>query len=353
MDHLEEERDQGITIDTAQIFFRTEKRQYTIIDAPGHVEFVKNMITGASYVGVRAMTATSGGGFCLMSEGLGLAAMTENPIVVVLAQRPGPSTGLATYTSQGDLRFAIHSSQGEFPRFVVAPGDIDDCYEVTAQAFNLAEKFQIPAIIIVDKYLTESSSSIEEFKPVKIDRGKVLDNADSNYQRYADAANGISPRAFPGTKNVVVKSNSTEHDPTGYSTDDPEIVNKIVNKRFNKIPYMRNEILNYSIKLHGSKDAKLTIVSWGSNKMPILEAMKSLDDVNFLQIIYLEPFPTEQVRKILKGKKLLLVENSFTLQVGGLLREKLCLDTPYKLRRYDGRPFTPDQIISEVKKIGA
>jgi 2-oxoglutarate ferredoxin oxidoreductase subunit alpha len=199
-----------------------------------------NMVVGASYAGVRAMTGTSGGGFSLMTEGLGFAAMSECPIVVNVGQRPGPSTGLATHSSQGDLLFAIHASQGEFPRVVVAPGDLEECFELTKQAFNLAEKFQIPVIILTDKYLAESERDVEPFTEgvVPINRGKLLAEGEwsDEYKRYSLTDDGVSPRLLPGTMGAVINATSDEHKDTGYSSSDPKAVVDMVNKRFRKTP---------------------------------------------------------------------------------------------------------------------
>ena len=257
-----------------------------------------NMVAGASFAGARSMTATSGGGFCLMSEGIGMIGMTETSPVIVLVQRPGPSTGLPTYTSQGDLRFAIHASQGEFPRIVVAPGDVEESFYITLDIFNLAEKFQIPAIIISDKYLAESHGTAEIFDQnmIKIDRGEILlsDKYDAKevYMRHKFTENGVSERIFPGTKGAIVRTNADEHNQLGYTTEDPVLSTKMNNKRFKKLETVKKELERFeTIKVHGPKQADATIIGWGSTKGPILEAMKLINNgdrkINYLQIIYL------------------------------------------------------------------
>jgi 2-oxoglutarate ferredoxin oxidoreductase subunit alpha len=169
-----------------------------------------NMVVGAGYAGVRAMTATSGGGFCLMTEAFGLAGMTESPVVVMLGQRPGPSTGMATYSAQSDLLFAIHTSQGEFPRIVVAPADVDDCFYRTMEAFNLADKFQVPVIIVTDKFIVESHKSTEKFDTyaVQIERGSLIEDhtwtSEEPYLRYKITESGVSPRIVLGTENATI-----------------------------------------------------------------------------------------------------------------------------------------------------
>ncbi len=316
-----------------------------------------NMIIGAAFAGVRAMTATSGGGFSLMTEALGLAAMTETPIVIVLAQRPGPSTGLPTYTSQGDLRFVLHASQGEFPRIVVAPGDINECFEKTVEIFNLTDKYQVPGIILIDKYLAESHMSVDMFKDedIVIDRGEYISGEyfGESYSRHIFTETGISPRAIPSTKNAIVKTNSSEHDEYGYTSINPKIICKMIDKRFRKIRYMEREnIVKY--KIYG--DGNILLIGWGSTKGPILEAQKILGeegiDITFLQIIYLSPFPSKEIHDMLTKYDVKIdIENNFTGQLAGLIMEKTGVKIDKLLLKYDGRPFNPMEIVEYVKEV--
>jgi len=316
-----------------------------------------NMIIGAAFTGIRAMTATSGGGFSLMTEALGLAAMTETPIVIVLAQRPGPSTGLPTYTSQGDLRFVLHASQGEFPRIVVAPGDVNECFEKTIEIFNLTDKYQVPGIILIDKYLAESHMSVDMFRDedVVIERGEYISGEyfGERYGRHIFTETGISPRAIPLTKNAIVKTNSSEHDEYGYTSINPKIVCDMMEKRFRKIQYMEREnIVRY--KIYG--DGNILLVSWGSTKGPILEAQKILDgegiDTTFLQIIYLSPFPSKNIHDVLTKYDVKIdIENNFTGQLAGLIMEKNGVKIDKLLLKYDGRPFNPIEIVEYVREV--
>jgi 2-oxoglutarate ferredoxin oxidoreductase subunit alpha len=322
-----------------------------------------NMVAGASFAGVRSMTATSGGGFCLMSEGLGMIGMTETSPVIVLVQRPGPSTGLPTYTSQGDLRFAIHSSQGEFPRIIVAPGDVTEAFYITLEIFNLAEKFQIPAIIISDKYLAESHSTAEIFDQnrIKIDRGAILfsDNYEDKeeYMRHKFTETGISNRVFPGTKGAIVRTNADEHNQLGYTTEDPVLTTKMNNKRFKKLEALNKELKNYeTVKLYGPKQADITIIGWGSTKGPILEAMKLIKaedkKINYLQIIYLNPFPSAKVQAALdSAKKCIVIENNITSQISSLIREHLLKTVDHKILKFDGRPFNPQGLAQSIQEV--
>ncbi|HDM75838.1 MAG TPA: hypothetical protein ENG51_05130 [Deltaproteobacteria bacterium] len=322
-----------------------------------------NMVNGACFAGVRAMTGTSGGGFCLMTEGFGLAGMSESHAVLMLAQRPGPSTGLPTYTSQGDLRFAIHASQGEFPRLVIAPGDVEECFYKTIEAFNLAEKYQIPAILITDKHLQESHKSTTPFdtSKVSIERGALFVGdkyeGEEEYKRYKITENGVSPRVLPSTKGAIVKYSSYEHDEFGITTEDPELTTLMNDKRFRKLEFLNKELEKMeTVKIHRDSDADLTIIGWGSTKGAILEAMKILKkenfEVNYLQVIYLAPFPKEKVGEVLESaKRTVAVENNKTAQLVSLIRENNFVDVDHKILKYDGRPFNPWMLADRIRGV--
>ncbi|MFZ7137904.1 MAG: 2-oxoacid:acceptor oxidoreductase subunit alpha [archaeon] len=322
-----------------------------------------NMVTGASYAGVRAMTATSGGGFSLMAEAIGMAGMTETSPVIVLVQRPGPSTGLPTYSSQTDIRFAIHVSQGEFPRIVIAPGDVHECFYSTVEAFNLAEKFQMPVIIISDKYLSESNATAEQFDQnrIRIDRGQLITEQEyrqeEEYMRHRITETGVSVRAIPGIRGAIVRTNADEHNELGYTTEDPVLTKKMNDKRFRKMDELIKEMENYeTVKLYGPKNADVTIVGWGSTKGPIREAMKIINKngkcVNFLQIVYLCPFPTNKIEEQLKSAKMTIaVENNKTSQLSGLIQENLLMTVDHKILKYDGRPFDPEALAKQIMEV--
>jgi 2-oxoglutarate ferredoxin oxidoreductase subunit alpha len=339
-------------------------REYGMIVMQAENEIAAiNMVVGASFAGVRSMTATSGGGFCLMSEGLGMTGMTETPAVIMLAQRPGPSTGLPTYSGQGDLRFAIHASQGEFPRVVIAPGNMEECFYKTMEAFNLAEKFQIPVILITDKYLVERYGTAELFDQnrIGIDRGLLLIDdkyiGEDEYKRSKFTEDGVSPRAMPGMRGAIVRTSADEHDESGYTTDDPKLTTKMVDKRFRKLDALVRELENYeTTKFYGPEGADVTILGWGSTKGPIREAMKLLSKeglkVNYLQIVYLNPFPVVNVQRILKSaEKMVVVENNKTCQLSSLIREHCLATVDHKILKYDGRPFNPRQLSQKIKEV--
>ncbi len=337
------------------------ERSYNIVVKHTEDEIAAiNMAIGASFAGARSMVATSGGGFSLMVEGFGLAAQTETPIVVVEAQRPGPATGMATHSGQGDLRFVLHASTDEFPRIVIAPGDIDQCYYKTIEAFNLAEKYQLPVVILTDKYLGESYISTEAFNNdgIVIDRGKVLTEEEleklDEYKRYKITEDGISPRSIPGQKGGEFVASSYEHDEHGFEREEEEIRIAMHDKRFRKLEEAKKEIKNPPIYGNGYSD--ITIISWGSTKGPILDAMRMLEEdgifANFLQVVYMSPFPAEQVEEVLSlARRSIIIENNKTSQLGGLIKEHTGLEVQHKLLKYDGRPFSPEQIYEMIKKV--
>jgi 2-oxoglutarate ferredoxin oxidoreductase subunit alpha len=345
-------------------FIAALERDYNMITIQSESEIAAiNMAAGASFAGARAMTATSGGGFCLMSEGLGMTGMTETPVVLMLSQRPGPSTGLPTYSGQGDLRFAIHASQGEFPRVVIAPGDVEECFYKTMEAFNLAEKFQIPVILIIDKYLSESHEEAEpnDQNKIGIDRGLMLIDDEytgrAEYNRHRFTEDGVSPRAMPGMRGAIVRTNADEHNEMGYTTEDPELATKMTDKRFKKLNALIKHLENYEkTNLYGPEEADATIVAWGSTKGPIREAMKLLSEegvnINYLQIVFITPFPFREVSRILdSAKKIIVVENNKTSQLSSLIREHLLITVDHQILKYDGRPFDPGDLSMRIKEV--
>ncbi|MDP2649822.1 MAG: 2-oxoacid:acceptor oxidoreductase subunit alpha [bacterium] len=323
-----------------------------------------NMALGASFAGVRSMVATSGGGFALMVESLGLSSQTETPLVIIEGMRPGPATGFPTWTEQGDLRFVLHAAQGDFPRIIVAPGDPIETFTQTMHAFNLADKYQLPVIVLVDKYLMEGHKTVQSSKfkvqsdNYKIERGKILKDEEAaqlqEYKRYQLTEDGVSPRSLPGQKGGIALSGSDEHDEKGLYNEDAENRVKMMDKRFKKLEVAALEIPKP--ELFGEKEAPLTIISFGSTKMPIFEAMKWLKaegiNVNFLKISYLSPFPIDEVSATIENaKKTLVIENNKTGQFEGLIREYTGLSVDENLRKYNGRPFYPEEIVEKVKRI--
>jgi len=316
------------------------------------------MVVGAGYAGVRSMTSTSGGGFCLMTEGLSMAAMTETPVVIMLGQRPGPSTGLATYSAQGDLLFAVYGAHGEFQRVILAPGDVEQCFYMTAEAFNLAERFQIPVIVLTDKNVIESHKTTEPFdsSKVKIDRGELLTewSGGDEYGRYRITEDGVSPRALPGTMNALVLANSNEHMERGFSTSDSSLTNDMVDKRFRKTPHIKKAVEALKpIRVYGAEDPDVTLVGWGSTKGPALEAIGMLADdgvkARYVQVAVIEPFP-EGLPQHLKGKTI-LIENNRASPLGTLIKLNTGYGFEHVALRYDGRAFTPHEIRDKALEV--
>ena len=330
-----------------------QERDYKLVVKQTEDEIAAmNMAVGASFAGVRSMVATSGGGFALMSEALGLAGMTECGTVVVIAQRPGPATGLPTWTEQGDLRFALHAGQGDFPRVVLAPGDPEECFYMTFQAHNLADKYQLPVIVLTDKYMAEARQTVPFFntESLKLDRGELADtsklSADARFARYAMTPSGVSQRSIPSQPGGMFAANSDEHDDTGMANEEADTRQAQMDKRMKKLQALRSEIQE-PVKLYGPKEAEVTLVGWGSTKGPILEAMKKSKNINFLQIRCLEPFPVKEVDTVLRqAKRRVLIENNYSGQLAGLIRERTGIDITDKFLKYDGRPINPEEIIN-------
>jgi len=316
-----------------------------------------NMIIGAAFAGARAMTATSGDGFALMVEGLGLAGMTETPIVAVIAQRPAPAVGLPTRTEQGDLQFVLTAAPGDFPRAVLAPGTIEDAFWLTVKAFNHAEKYQLPVILLTDQLLASSYSTVEKFdlSRVNIDRGLLLGEGierPSEYKRHRITPSGISPRALPGGDALVV-TDADEHDEEGHLNEDANTRTQMMLKRLRKADSLRNEIRQPQI--YGPEKAEVTLIGWGSTCGAMKEAVDILRgeglDVNFLHLNELWPFPSGAVSTILaRPRRSFVVENNATGQLARLIRAETGIRVDGHILKFDGRPFTPALIVSELKK---
>ena len=319
---------------------------------------------GGGITGVRSSTSTSGPGFSLMAEGLGWAGMNEIPVVVTLYSRGGPSTGLPTRHEQGDLRFAIHAGHGDFPRLVLASGDLEEAFYDTVRAFNYAEKYQTPVIHIVDKALANSDATLKmyDLNRVKIDRGALVSGPTSGaengeFNRFAHTPNGISPRIPVGTKGGVYWHTGDEHDEHGHISEDPTNRDYMMEKRMGKLVLADKEIpIDERVNFFGPESADLTVVSWGSTKGAILDAMQWLKqdgiDVNFLQLRLIHPFPTEYVSKILsKAKKVVGVEMNYSAQLIGVVREHTCIPVDQVVVKYNGRPMSSEEIYDALKSI--
>jgi len=316
-----------------------------------------NMALGASHTGARSMVTTSGGGFSLMVEAVGLAGMVEIPIVIYNAQRPGPSTGLPTRTEQGDLLFMLHSSQGEFPRIMIAPKDPLEAFYLTKNAFRLADEFQVPVMLLGDQHLAEFSMNIPriEVGEIEMDRGKLAEKPDEAYKRFKVTDDGVSPRAFPGDEGVVVAASGNTHNEFGHISEDPDNRNAMVEKRLAKIPRILDEL--EEPRLYGNEKADYTLLTWGSTWGATYEAMLRLSQngvsVNQLHFGYLYPLKTKRLNRIWnEAKKIISVEQNATSQFAKLVRMESGLSVDEEINKYDGRPMTPEWIINELKEVG-
>ena len=320
-----------------------------------------NMAVGAAFAGVRAMTATSGSGFALMVEALGLAGMTETPVVMVDAQRPAPAVGLPTRTEQGDLQFVLSAAPGDFPRAVLAPVNIEDCFWLTVRAFNIAEKYQMPVIVLTDHFLASSYATVEPFdlSQVRIERGALLTDEELAtirfYKRHQITDTGISPRALPmQSPNVLVVSDADEHDEEGHLTESAHDRAQQVAKRMRKLDLLAREVA--PPKLYGPPGAETALLAWGSTYETLKETVDILRaegaDVNLLQFNELSPFPAGQTEAALaKAKRVIVVENNATGQFARLLRAETGIRATAKVLRFDGRPFTPAGVARELKEV--
>ncbi|RXE57213.1 pyruvate ferredoxin oxidoreductase [Methanoculleus taiwanensis] len=310
------------------------------------------MALGLAYAGNKTAVCTSGGGFCLMTEGLSLAGMSETPVTIVLGQRPGPSTGVPTYTSQADLHFVLNAGQGEFPRFVVVPGDLEEMYYWSAVALGLAWKYQIPSIILTDKTLAEggytfdidASGAIPELPPVFADGVKP-------YRRYAATEDGISPLAFPPESTAPVKANSYAHDEAGFTTEKAELVAGMQEKVLRKAESLHRELETFrGVEVAGVAGAGIALVCWGSEKAACIEAAARFG-VKVVRPLIFAPFPVRQWREAMLGvHRVIAVENNATGQLARLLRQNGFWVDELVLK-YDGRPFSVDELERRLAEV--
>lgn len=310
-----------------------------------------NAALSASYAGAITMTGTSGGGFALMTEAISLQGMNEIPLVVYLAQRTGPSTGVPTYTEQGDLEFALKAGHGEFPRVVVAPGDAKEAFRRTMEAFYLSQKYRVVSILLGDKHLGESTYSFDSFDfDISLIPKKIrISNERKDYKSYLITENGVSPRELPGS-NFVVRASSYEHDEYGITTENADEIAKMKEKRLRKMRFIEEEVKKLSpFSIYGSGDN--LILGWGSTKGAILDALRYVKDYKFIQISYLSPFPKWIKKELENAKSITIVENNASSCLSRVIAENTGIIVERKILKYDGRPFTPKDIIDGLKKM--
>lgn len=315
-----------------------------------------NMALGASYAGARAMTGTSGGGFCLKVEALGFSGIAEIPLVAVDVQRPGPATGLPTRTEQSDLNFVISASQGEFPRMVIALRNHEDAFYQTARALNLAEKYQIPVILLSDQYLGDTTACVKPYDITGITLTEHAREAEGDYLRYRITEDGISPRLIPGTTEHLVAADSDEHDERGFITESAEVRNTMMDKRMRKLDKLKEELIEPDF--FGDENCTTLLLGWGSTDGPITEAVALLNKTgqgSFGALVFgdIYPLPVKNLHKYSQGRTLINVEQNATGQLASLIREQTCIACDKSILKYDGRQISGEEIVKRVLEGGA
>ncbi len=311
-----------------------------------------NMSIGAFYAGARSMIATSGSGFALMEEAVGLSGMIETPVVIYVGQRPGPAVGLPTRTSQEDLNLTLYSGPGEFARIIFAPGKFEDAFKLSQIAFNLADKYQIPVFILSDQYFAECFYNLPslDLSDMKIENHII--RTDENYKRYQLTNDGISPRGIPGFGKGVVVVDSDEHDEEGHITEDLGLRAKMVEKRFiKKMEKLREEII--PPELIGNEDYEILVLGWGSTYGAVREAIYNLnsDKIAFLHFKQVYPLSTDILNYLKKASRTIIFENNVSSQFGNLIKLELGFDIDETVLKYDGMPFSVEEVTEDLKKL--
>jgi 2-oxoglutarate ferredoxin oxidoreductase subunit alpha len=321
-----------------------------------------NSASGACLTGARAATSTSGPGFSLMAEGIGWAGNNEVPLVITYYQRGGPSTGQPTRHSQQDLRFAMHAAHGEFARIILASGDIKECFYDAAEVFNLAEKYQMPVIHLLDKGLANSSQTypVFDYANVKVNRGEIVTEKEfegKEYKRFKFTETGVSPRAFLGTKNAVHWYTGDEHNESGNINEEPVIRRKMMEKRMRKLDLVDKEVpLEMKVNFFGEKDSENIVVSWGSPKGAIIESLNQLKDegfsLGFIQMRMIHPLPSAYLQQMLQGKKRIIdIEDNITAQLGGIITQYTTVRPNFYILKYTGRPMMTTEVYQAIKMV--
>ena len=347
------------------VFLESNEILEVLDDRPGSTAVIQTedeisaigMMIGSALTGTRSSTSTSGPGFALMAEALGWAGRNEVPIVLTLYQRSGPSTGLPTRHGQDDLSFAVAGSFGDFPKIVYSSGDIEESFYDTGRCFNYADIFQVPVIHMMDKFLSSSVVTCKKFDPKKItiNRGKLLDKVEGEYRRFAFTEDGISPRSILGLKNGIFWNTGDESDEFGHITEDPLMRIKMMDKRMSRLDLILKKIpKEEQVVSYGVND--FTIISWGSTKGPILDAIEMLKkegvNIGFVQIKLLHPFPTDYVKSLISNAKIVIdIESNHSGQLGKIFKQNVMREINYFILKYSGRGMTSTEIYDSLKKI--
>lgn len=334
------------------VFLAKYGRDFGIIAEQAEDEIAAmNMAIGAWYAGARAMASTSGGGFALMVEGLSLSAMLEIPVVIHLAQRPAPATGLPTRTEQADLELALYAGHGEFPRIIFAPGSIEEAFYLTQKAFNLADKYQVPVFVLTDQYLIDSYYNIVSLNLVGIEVQKHIVETKENYRRYEITENGISPRGIPGLGSGLIVVDSDEHDEEGHITEDLDLRTRMVNKRLRKLELIGNEVI--PPELVGPADYKNLIICWGSTYNVVKEALGELgkDDTAMLHHKQVHPLHSGTAEYLKRADRSIIVEGNATSQLGKQIKLHTGIDVGEKVLKYNGLSFSVEEVVDRLSSL--
>lgn len=310
-----------------------------------------NMGLGAWYAGARAMVTTSGGGFALMTEGVSLAGMIESPMVIHIAQRPGPATGLPTRTEQGDLDLALYAGHGDFPRLILAPATINDAFYLAGQAFELADRYQVPVFILTDQFLADAFMSLPDLPLENQDIRPQFIKTTADYQRYRFTPDGLSPRGIPGFGEGLVGVDSDEHDETGHITEDLALRIKMTDKRLQKMELLRKAALPPLFT--GDADYHTLVVGWGTTYPAIAEALAQLGQPGVAQLHFQQVYPLAPAAldDLTKARQLIVVENNATGQFGSLLRREAGIRPTHQLLKYNGMPFSVEELTEKLDAI--
>lgn len=309
---------------------------------------VINMTLGAWYAGAKAMATTSGGGFALMNEGISLCGMIESPLVLHLAQRPGPATGLPTRTEQGDLNLVLYAGHGDFPRIILAPGNLEEAFYLSRNAFNLTAKYQIPVFILTDQYFVDSKYNIPDLDLENYQIEDSVVKTDENYKRFAFTKDGISPRGIPNFGKGLVCVDSDEHDESGHITEDFDIRVKMVDKRKKKLNLVENDIIAPTFL--GKEDYKTLILCWGSTFNTLQETLKELNDehIALLHFSWIYPLPKVTLDYLKKAEKTIIVENNSSGQLSQLIEVTTGFSIDEELLKYNGLPFSVEELKQRI-----
>lgn len=334
-----------MTPSTGVLNFLAEVEGVRVFQPESEISVI-NMALGCAYTGRRTMVGTSGGGFALMTEGVSMSAQSETPLAILMSQRMGPASGVPTYNSQGDLLFTLNSGHGDMMRFIVAPGDADEAYYLTGKALNIAWEYQMPAIVLLDKEVSENTYEFQ--KREEVTKGDIKKGeASEDYNRYE--GEDISPMLFPGD-GAVVKVTSYEHTKKGVATEKGEEIVAMQEKRIKKHEKLKEHLESFeTVKVY--QEGSVAVIFWGSTKGAVLAAAKNLPPVKLVQIKVLQPFPEKKLKEVLEGvEKVICIESNATGQMTQVLRAN-GINVDEKILRYDGRPFTIDEVEERLKKV--